>query len=80
MFFEQSQGEGLQCFCGGCDLGQDIDAVLILFHHALQTAYLAFDPAEPVEVGVPVLGVTRHCTVLSWPLRRTPTGYQYTPH
>jgi hypothetical protein len=79
MFFEQSQCEGLQCFRGGRHLGQDIYAVLVLLYHALQTAYLAFDPAEPVEVRVPVLGVARHCAVLSRPLSHTPAGYQYTP-
>jgi hypothetical protein len=45
MFFEQSQCEGLQCFGSGRDLGQHIDAVLVLLDHPLQPADLTFNPA-----------------------------------
>src|SRR5699024_6217931 len=34
----------------GADLGEDVDAVLLLVHHAVQPARLALDPLEPREV------------------------------
>jgi hypothetical protein len=49
----------------GRELGQDIQAVLVLIDHALHTAYLAFHPAQPcqnlglvmrVRCGTPPLG------------------------
>jgi hypothetical protein len=31
------------------DLGEDVDAVVVLLHHALQAANLAFDPSQAAE-------------------------------
>src|SRR3954468_5230793 len=59
----------------GCgDLGQHVDAVLILIDHPLQPADLALDPAEPLEDRLLVVGVTAldHRTS---PSRITPWGY-----
>ena len=42
------------------DLGEHVDAVLVVAHHALQPADLPLDPAQPVEVVVPVHRVAAH--------------------
>jgi hypothetical protein len=42
---EQAEGDFVQGSLNGGDLREDVDAVAVLLDHALQTAYLAFDPA-----------------------------------
>ena len=49
---EQPQGHRLQRLRHGRDLGEDVNAVLILLNHALQAPCLTFDPAQPFELGV----------------------------
>ena len=44
--FEQAHGDLLQAVGRGGDLGEDVDAVLILLHHPLEPPYLTFDAAE----------------------------------
>ena len=34
---------------GGGDLRDDVDAIAIVFHHARETANLAFDPFQPLQ-------------------------------
>ena len=41
----------------GGDLGQDVDAVLVLLHHPRDSPHLAFDAAEPAQVGILVRGI-----------------------
>ena len=38
---EQADGDALECFRHGADLGEDLDAVGVLVDHALQTLRLA---------------------------------------
>lgn len=57
---EQLQRERLQSLRRRRDLGQDVDAVLVLFDHPLQAADLAFDAAKALEVRVLVPAVACH--------------------
>ena len=52
---EQAERDGLERLGHRGDLGEDVDAVLLLLDHPLQAAGLALDPAQPLEVVV--LGV-----------------------
>jgi NAD(P)H dehydrogenase (quinone) len=58
--FDQAEGDGLQRTGHRGHLGEDVDAVGVAFHHALQPAYLTLDPAQPPEVRVFVLCVPAH--------------------
>src|SRR5690606_2194965 len=40
------------------DLGEDVDAVLLLVDHLLQATCLPLDPAQPLQVGVLVADVS----------------------
>ncbi len=42
----------MQGLVDGGDLGEDVDAVDVLVDHALDAAYLPFDAAQALEVGV----------------------------
>src|SRR3954452_10515564 len=50
MLLEQAEGDRLQGLRHRRDLGEDVDAVLLVLDHALQTAGLALDATEPLEV------------------------------
>jgi hypothetical protein len=63
VFLQEAEGDRLQCLGRGGDLGEDVDAVLVLFDHPLQAAYLAFDAAQPFDVGVLVVGVPVHAVL-----------------
>ncbi len=43
---EQQQGDGVEGSLDGTDLGEDVDAVAILVHHLLDTAYLTLNPVR----------------------------------
>src|SRR5690606_39337375 len=43
-----------------CDLGEDVDAVRVLVHHAGDAPHLALDTAQPLEVVVLAAAVPRH--------------------
>jgi hypothetical protein len=58
---QQSECDGLQCPRHGRDLGEDVDAVLLVLDHPLQAAGLAFDPLQPAQVGLFVADVTVRC-------------------
>src|SRR4051812_9511581 len=58
VLLEQGEGERVQGALGRRHLGQDVDAVGVGVDEAPQTADLAFDPAQPGDVGRLVLGVT----------------------
>jgi len=83
VLIEQTQGDGLQGLRGGTDLGEDVDAVLVVLDHLLQPPDLPLHPAQPLEVVVLVCGVAVH--VASWahcrhlsrrsPLYHTPVLY-----
>src|SRR5688572_25054164 len=52
VLLEQAQGDRLESLRHRRDLGEDVDAVLLVLDHALQTAGLALDAAQPLEVVV----------------------------
>ena len=51
-----------QCRAHGADLRDDVDAVAVLFDHAREAAHLAFDAAQPFEVGA--LAVLLHAVYI----------------
>src|SRR3546814_16516806 len=51
---EEPDGDGLEGFGDGADLGEDVDAVGVFVDHATDAADLAFDAVE--ALGVVVLG------------------------
>ena len=57
---QEFQGDCLEGFGDGRDLGQDLDAIGVFVDHPLQTANLALDAAEPLEDRVLVVRVTAH--------------------
>jgi hypothetical protein len=69
VILEQAERDRLQRARRGGHLGQDVDAVLVLFDHLLQAADLTLDAAQPVEVLVLVLGVSVHSPLASTPPR-----------
>src|SRR5680860_598491 len=52
VLLEQAQCHGLQRLRHRRDLGEDVDAVLLVVHHPLQPTRLALDPAQALEVVV----------------------------
>src|SRR5215469_5719399 len=61
----QPDRDRLQGLGGGCHLGQDVDAVVVLVDHPLQPAHLTLDPPQPLQVVVlPVRVPVRHATPL----------------
>src|ERR1700759_86252 len=54
---QQVQRDGTQGTVGGADLGEDVDAVLVLLDHAGDAAYLALDAPQPLGVVVLLLRV-----------------------
>src|SRR5215212_2088820 len=61
---EQTERDRLESLCHRRDLGEDVDAVLLLLDHALQAAGLALDAPQTLEVvvlavDVPVLVLVR---------------------
>ena len=60
MILKQAHGHGLQRPGDRRDLGQDVDAVRVVFDHPVQAANLSLNPAEALEVGIPVLRVAAH--------------------
>src|SRR6202035_3947984 len=63
MVVQQADSHRLQRLSRRRDLRQDVDAVLVLVDHLLQTAQLTFDPAQPPEIALLVLGVSVHDTL-----------------
>ena len=57
VLLHQPEADGVQGLGDGGDLGEDVDAVLVLIDHPGDAADLALDPFEPQEVGVLVGGV-----------------------
>src|SRR6185312_4640113 len=55
--FEQADAHRVQGLVDRGHLGEDVNAVLVLFHHAGDAADLAFDPLQAAQVGVLVRGV-----------------------
>src|SRR5699024_9163992 len=47
---EETRRDSVQGPLQGADMGEDVDAVLLLVHRAVQTARLALDALEPCEV------------------------------
>src|SRR5580704_15389231 len=78
MVFQQAQRHRLQRLGHRRDLGQDVDAVLVVLDHLLQPADLALDPAQPLEVVLFVLGVSVHAASALTVSSRyyTPVGYK----
>src|SRR5215467_11678020 len=63
MLLEQADRDRPQCARRRGHLGEDVNAVLIFFDHPLQAANLAFDPAQPLQIIVLVLGVSVHAAL-----------------
>src|SRR5581483_1458549 len=57
MLLEQADRHRLQSLRSRGDLGEDVNAVAVLFDHPLQAADLAFYPAQPLQVILLVRGV-----------------------
>ena len=55
--FSTGHGHRLEGAGDGGDLGHDVDAVLVLLHHAGDPARLPLDQPEPPQVGLFVGGV-----------------------
>src|SRR5215218_7358753 len=80
VLLEQAEGDRLQRLRHGGDLGEDVDAVLLVLDHALQTAGLALDAAQPLEVVVLAVDVTVLVLVRTLVLdefHRVPPGGRY---
>src|SRR3954464_15349344 len=73
VLLEQAQRDGLQGLRHRRDLGEDVDAVLLVLHHPLQPAGLALDAPQPLEVVV--LAVDVAVLVLFHVQHGTPLGY-----
>src|SRR5690625_4484482 len=72
VLIEQPQREGLQRAGGGRDLGEDVDAVLVLLHHLGDAPDLPLDAAQPHQVvlllrGVPVHHLRHHFSTSECP-------------
>src|SRR3954469_102757 len=50
VLLEQPQRDGLECLGHRRDLGEDVDAVLLVLDHPLEAAGLALDAAQPLQV------------------------------
>src|SRR5688500_6640462 len=68
VLLEQAQCDRLECLRHRGDLGEDVDAVLLVLDHALQAAGLALDAAQPLEVVVLAVDVAvpefRHSPII----------------
>ena len=64
VFVEQAEADILKCLGDGRDLGQHVDAVLVVIDHPLDTPYLPFDPGQPAGVIVLVERVPAHVVPL----------------
>ncbi len=69
MILEELQRHAFQGCFHRVDLGQDIDAVAVCLHHALNTAYLPFYSFQPSADLLLVLAVPNHVG------DNTPQGY-----
>jgi hypothetical protein len=56
---EKQQRDGLQSPCRGRNLLKDVDALTVVFDHALQAANLALDSAQALLKGLFVVAVAR---------------------
>src|SRR5215470_4222055 len=85
MLLEQADRDRPQCARRRGHLGEDVNTVLIFFDHPLQAAHLAFDPAQPLQIVILVLGVSVHAALRvlpplaplntpPWYIARTATG------
>ena len=57
MVAEQLPGKGVQRRLDGGDLGEDVRAVALFFHHAPDASDLAFDPVQPPDQGIVLRGL-----------------------
>src|SRR5215213_5137652 len=65
VLIEQAQGNRPQRARHRRDLGQDVDAILLVFHHLLEASGLTLDAPQTIEIGVLVGEVTgMACRVL----------------
>ena len=65
VILDEAKGDGLQGPGHGGYLGEDVDAVGVGFHHALEPAHLTLDPAQPLEVSVLILRIPAHSPTVS---------------
>ena len=52
MVAEQLPGKGVQRRLDGGDLGEDVRAVALFFHHAPDAPDLTFDPVKALDQGI----------------------------
>lgn len=64
VLLNESQADGVKGLGGGGYLGQDVDAVFVILHHAGNPADLALNPFQAFEVGVLIAGVPMGSGVL----------------
>jgi hypothetical protein len=57
---QQAKRHPLQGFGGGAHLGENVDAIHIVFNHSLETTNLALNPPEALDVRILVQGVSVH--------------------
>ena len=57
VLLDQAQADAVERLGGGGDLGEHVDAVLVLLDHPLDPADLALDAAKAAEVVVSAHGV-----------------------
>src|SRR5690242_21406302 len=70
---EQLERDGLERLGHGRHLREHVDAVGVLFHHALQTPHLPLDAAQALEDRIALVAVARLVPAL---LFHTPSGYR----
>ncbi len=58
VLFEEVDGDRVQRGCRGGDLGENVDAVLVVIDHLPDAADLTFDPLHPPRESVLLRGVS----------------------
>ncbi len=71
-----SNADRLEGLGGGRHLFEDLDAVPVLVHHALQASDLAFYPPQPLLDRLFVVDVSRSHGASTRSVANTPLGYQ----
>jgi len=65
VIFDEAEGDGLEGPGHGGYLGKDVDAVRVGLDHALKSADLALDAAQPLEICVLILRIAVHSPTVS---------------
>src|SRR5262249_40310958 len=68
---EQLEGKRLERGIDGRDLSQNVDAVAVVLEHPFNSPNLAFDPVQPLDERLLVLGIAVHLIAHTLTLSRT---------